>query len=204
MTATLSAIPASICRERRSSTPGTPRPSSRPIPTFASRSRRTTPRLVSRKIIAACDKLDGLEDGLTANLAACQKAFDFDSLVCAPGANSGLPAQGQGRGAQDELRRPQKLEGRGPLFRLAGRRRRRHGQLAAVEDRKPDPALGSLPDHRDDGRVLPPIYLHHPASRGRRFDRCADEVAARVRFRLATRRKSTRGRTPSPSRRWNS
>ena len=44
--------------------------------------------LVSRKIIAACDKLDGLEDGLTANLAACQKAFDFDSLVCAPGASS--------------------------------------------------------------------------------------------------------------------
>ena len=44
--------------------------------------------LVSRKIIAACDKLDGLEDGLTANLAACQKAFDFDSLVCAEGATS--------------------------------------------------------------------------------------------------------------------
>ena len=56
--------------------------------------------LVSRKIIAACDKLDGLEDGLTANLAACQKAFDFDSLVCAPGASCGLPAQGQGRGAR--------------------------------------------------------------------------------------------------------
>ena len=40
---------------------------------------------VSRRIIAACDKLDGLEDGLTANLAACQKAFSFDSLTCAPG-----------------------------------------------------------------------------------------------------------------------
>jgi Tannase and feruloyl esterase len=44
--------------------------------------------LVSRKIIAACDKLDGLEDGLTENLAACQKAFSFDSLVCAEGATS--------------------------------------------------------------------------------------------------------------------
>ena len=42
--------------------------------------------LVSRKITEACDRLDGLEDGLTANLAACQKAFDFDSLICAPGA----------------------------------------------------------------------------------------------------------------------
>jgi pimeloyl-ACP methyl ester carboxylesterase len=44
--------------------------------------------LVSHKIIQVCDKLDGLEDGLTSNLAACQKAFDFDSLVCAPGATA--------------------------------------------------------------------------------------------------------------------
>ena len=44
--------------------------------------------LISHKIIAACDKLDGLEDGLTENLAACQKAFDFDSLICAPGATA--------------------------------------------------------------------------------------------------------------------
>jgi feruloyl esterase len=41
--------------------------------------------LVSRKITAACDKLDGLEDGLTANLEACQRAFSFDSLVCKEG-----------------------------------------------------------------------------------------------------------------------
>ena len=41
--------------------------------------------LLSRKIIAACDKLDGVEDGLTANLEACQKAFRFESLTCAPG-----------------------------------------------------------------------------------------------------------------------
>ena len=44
--------------------------------------------LVSRNITAACDKLDGIEDGLTANLAACQKAFSFDSLVCADGATA--------------------------------------------------------------------------------------------------------------------
>jgi pimeloyl-ACP methyl ester carboxylesterase len=44
--------------------------------------------LVSRKIIEVCDKLDGLEDGLTANLAACQKEFDFDSLACAAGATA--------------------------------------------------------------------------------------------------------------------
>jgi pimeloyl-ACP methyl ester carboxylesterase len=45
-------------------------------------------KLISRKITEACDKLDGLEDGLTANLTACQKAFDFDSLICAPGASA--------------------------------------------------------------------------------------------------------------------
>jgi feruloyl esterase len=50
---------------------------------------------ISRKIIAACDKLDGLEDGLTANLAACQKAFNFDSLVCAPGATAGCLSRGK-------------------------------------------------------------------------------------------------------------
>src|SRR5271165_6054502 len=44
--------------------------------------------LVSRKIIAACDKLDGVEDDLTANLAACQKNFSFDSLACAEGASA--------------------------------------------------------------------------------------------------------------------
>jgi feruloyl esterase len=44
--------------------------------------------LVSRKITAACDKLDGIEDGQTSNLAACQKAFSFDSLVCAHGATA--------------------------------------------------------------------------------------------------------------------
>ena len=45
-------------------------------------------KLVSSEIIQACDNLDGLEDGLTANLAACQKAFDFDNLTCAPGASA--------------------------------------------------------------------------------------------------------------------
>ena len=48
-------------------------------------------RLISKKITDACDALDGLpSDGLTANLKACQKAFNFDSLVC--GATRRLPA----------------------------------------------------------------------------------------------------------------
>ena len=36
------------------------------------------------QIVAACDKLDGLEDGSTENLAACQKAFSFDTLAAPP------------------------------------------------------------------------------------------------------------------------
>ena len=49
---------------------------------------REDAKLISRRITAACDKLDGVEDGLTANLKACQRAFDFDSLVCADGASA--------------------------------------------------------------------------------------------------------------------
>jgi pimeloyl-ACP methyl ester carboxylesterase len=45
-------------------------------------------QLVASRITEACDALDGAKDGLTANLAACQKAFDLKSLVCAPGQNS--------------------------------------------------------------------------------------------------------------------
>lgn len=50
-------------------------------------------RLISSRIIEACDGLDGIKDGLTSNLTACQKAFSFDSLACRPGTNeSCLPA----------------------------------------------------------------------------------------------------------------
>jgi hypothetical protein len=46
-------------------------------------------RLISSQIIEACDALDGLKDGLTSNLVACQKTFSFDSLSCKPGATEG-------------------------------------------------------------------------------------------------------------------
>ena len=45
-------------------------------------------QLVAARITEACDALDGAKDGLTSNLAACQKAFDLKSLVCTPGQNS--------------------------------------------------------------------------------------------------------------------
>jgi hypothetical protein len=46
-------------------------------------------RLLSAKILETCDGLDGLKDGLTSNLAACQKAFDFKSLQCMSGKTEG-------------------------------------------------------------------------------------------------------------------
>jgi hypothetical protein len=50
---------------------------------------REDARLVSNKIVEACDALDGATDGITAHLTACQKAFSWDSLQCAPGAAEG-------------------------------------------------------------------------------------------------------------------
>lgn len=46
---------------------------------------REDAKLISSKIIEACDGLDGARDGLTANLKACQKTFSFDSLRCVAG-----------------------------------------------------------------------------------------------------------------------
>ncbi|MDB5461544.1 MAG: tannase and feruloyl esterase [Caulobacteraceae bacterium] len=45
--------------------------------------------LVSGKVLAACDALDGLKDGLIGNVRACDKAFDPAALRCANGADTG-------------------------------------------------------------------------------------------------------------------
>jgi feruloyl esterase len=42
-------------------------------------------QLIASRITQACDALDGVKDGLTSNLAACQKTLDLKSLVCTPG-----------------------------------------------------------------------------------------------------------------------
>ncbi len=45
-------------------------------------------KLVSDGIRAACDTLDGAEDGMVLDTQACQEAFDIASLQCAPGQNA--------------------------------------------------------------------------------------------------------------------
>jgi feruloyl esterase len=44
--------------------------------------------LLSNAVLAACDGLDGLKDGLIGNVRACDKAFDPTSLRCQGGANT--------------------------------------------------------------------------------------------------------------------
>ena len=50
-------------------------------------------KLISAKITEACDALDGVKDGLTSNLEACQKTFDFSSLSCPAGQSEGCLAE---------------------------------------------------------------------------------------------------------------
>jgi feruloyl esterase len=45
--------------------------------------------LVSQKVLAACDGLDGLKDGLIGNVRACDAAFNPKSLRCADGGDAG-------------------------------------------------------------------------------------------------------------------
>lgn len=45
-------------------------------------------RLVADGILESCDMLDGYEDGLVHDTAACQQAFDITALQCSEGQNS--------------------------------------------------------------------------------------------------------------------
>ena len=45
--------------------------------------------LLGQKVLAVCDELDGLKDGLIGNVRACDKAFDVASLRCTGGADAG-------------------------------------------------------------------------------------------------------------------
>jgi feruloyl esterase len=49
---------------------------------------RDDAKLLSSRIVEACDAADGLKDGITANLSACQKSFDWSRLRCT-GTDSG-------------------------------------------------------------------------------------------------------------------
>jgi pimeloyl-ACP methyl ester carboxylesterase len=68
-------------------------------------------QLVASRITEACDALDGAKDGLTSNLAACQKAFDLKSLACAPGQNSACLPQAKVDALKTSLAGPRNSKG---------------------------------------------------------------------------------------------
>ncbi|KEA62998.1 Chlorogenate esterase [Marinobacterium lacunae] len=53
--------------------------------------------LVASAVIQACDALDGLEDQMVSDIAACQATFDIDNYVCAEGQSDACiaPAKAQ-------------------------------------------------------------------------------------------------------------
>lgn len=52
-------------------------------------------RLVHDAVIAACDQLDGLADGIISNHEGCKRIFDATKIACAPGAEVGCLSQAQ-------------------------------------------------------------------------------------------------------------
>ena len=52
-------------------------------------------KLVSNAVLAACDGLDGLEDGIIADSPACQAVFDIATLACEGNATEGCLAPAQ-------------------------------------------------------------------------------------------------------------
>ncbi|MDH4413247.1 MAG: tannase/feruloyl esterase family alpha/beta hydrolase [Rhizobium sp.] len=52
-------------------------------------------KLVADGVLAACDSLDGVSDGIVADADACETTFKIEALACQSGANSGCLRQEQ-------------------------------------------------------------------------------------------------------------
>jgi feruloyl esterase len=52
-------------------------------------------KLVNDAVIAACDQLDGLADGIISNYEGCKRVFDAAKLACAAGAKAGCLSDAQ-------------------------------------------------------------------------------------------------------------
>jgi feruloyl esterase len=68
-------------------------------------------QLVASRITEACDALDGVKDGLTANLSACQKAFDWKSLACTEGRTDGCLSEAKIDALKTSLAGPRNSKG---------------------------------------------------------------------------------------------
>ena len=65
-------------------------------------------KLVHEAVLAACDRLDGLADGIISNYEGCKTAFESSKLACRPGAESDCLSEAQLK-TVDQLHRPSQL-----------------------------------------------------------------------------------------------
>jgi hypothetical protein len=52
-------------------------------------------KLVADAVVAACDQLDGLADGIVSNHEGCKRVFDASKLACAPGGTAACLSEAQ-------------------------------------------------------------------------------------------------------------
>ena len=126
-------------------------------------------KLISAKIVAACDGLDGAKDGLDHESARLPEGVQLrQSLRCAAGSTEACLPAAKIDALKTIFAGPHELQRRGAVFGLAGRRRHRQRQLAGLEGRKPRRSLEQLSDHRDHGGGVAGLHLLDAAGGGRR------------------------------------
>lgn len=67
--------------------------------------------VLAKGILAACDGLDGLTDGLAQDIDACQTAFDVSALACKAGQETGCLSQPKIEALQTMLKGPHNSKG---------------------------------------------------------------------------------------------
>ena len=139
--------------------------------------------LISRKVLEVCEKLDGVEDGMVADIRACQKAFHLADLQCPGEKTDECLSKTQVDGAEPRLRRTPEQQGRAALFAMAVRCRHEFGQLAVLESILGNSALERQPADRDDGRGFVGHDLHHAANHDEGRSGFAVGVSRSLRFR---------------------
>ncbi|MGC4407404.1 tannase/feruloyl esterase family alpha/beta hydrolase [Rhizobium rosettiformans] len=69
-------------------------------------------KLVADGVLAACDSLDGVSDGIVADADACETTFKFETLACESGANTGCLRPEQIEALKTSVAGPKDAEGR--------------------------------------------------------------------------------------------
>ena len=119
-------------------------------------------KLVAAKVVEKCDDLDGVKDGIVADMRACQRVFKLSDLECNGEKNDACLTTDQVKALERSMGGPETV--RHPaLFRLALRQRNGRGKLAFLEDRERSASVGRLSSHCGHGRSLSRSHLHDAA-----------------------------------------